>query len=148
MIVICPLCGASITAPDNAAGKKARCPKCNEVIDIKAPEPASPSPTPPVRARARTSNWSCPYCQDESGPVWVRDSNPLSLLIGIAVFCFGMWRVGVYLADGIDRGVIHEVSLFIWGALLLVPVVLLAWFIEWRLRLRRQACPECKMRFN
>lgn len=37
--VKCPSCQSGFTAPDNAAGKKAKCPKCGGAIEIPTPEP-------------------------------------------------------------------------------------------------------------
>jgi predicted RNA-binding Zn-ribbon protein involved in translation (DUF1610 family) len=37
--VSCPSCKAAFKAPDNAAGKKAKCPQCNGPIEIPFPEP-------------------------------------------------------------------------------------------------------------
>ena len=55
----CPSCGKTLSAPDNAAGKKAKCPGCGQIMtvpeavvaaeDIHAPEPeATFSPQPPA----------------------------------------------------------------------------------------------------
>jgi hypothetical protein len=38
--VTCPSCSGSFKAPDSAAGKKAKCPKCASVIEIPGSEPA------------------------------------------------------------------------------------------------------------
>lgn len=37
--VTCPSCSRSFNAPDGAAGKRAKCPKCGSPIDIPAPAP-------------------------------------------------------------------------------------------------------------
>lgn len=34
--VACPTCGAKLKTPDNAAGKKIKCPKCEKLIDVPA----------------------------------------------------------------------------------------------------------------
>jgi hypothetical protein len=34
--VECKFCGHKLRVPDNAAGKKIRCPKCNRVIEVPA----------------------------------------------------------------------------------------------------------------
>jgi hypothetical protein len=65
--VVCPKCSAKLTAPDSAAGKKVKCPKCQtttpvprllpeepafEVVD--EPQPAEPPPPKPsVKAKAK-----------------------------------------------------------------------------------------------
>jgi uncharacterized paraquat-inducible protein A len=38
--VVCPSCGASANAPDSAAGKRVRCPKCQAVMSVPADESA------------------------------------------------------------------------------------------------------------
>lgn len=40
----CPQCGKSVKAPDNAAGKKARCPHCKSITLIPSAEPESDNP--------------------------------------------------------------------------------------------------------
>ena len=42
--VKCRTCGSAFNAPDSAAGKKTKCPKCGGIIEI--PEPAPPEPDP------------------------------------------------------------------------------------------------------
>jgi len=58
----CPACGKTLSAPDTAAGKKAKCPSCREIILVpeavqesqgfypSAPQPSAPSapPAPPA----------------------------------------------------------------------------------------------------
>jgi hypothetical protein len=39
--VTCPSCSSSFKAPDSASGKRAKCPKCNGVIDIPGGVPAA-----------------------------------------------------------------------------------------------------------
>jgi len=36
----CSKCGKEVTAPDAAGGKRGKCPRCGELIDIPAPPPA------------------------------------------------------------------------------------------------------------
>ena len=38
--VTCPSCNSQFNAPDNAAGKRTKCPKCGGIIDIQAAAPA------------------------------------------------------------------------------------------------------------
>lgn len=62
MLVQCPHCSKQLNVPDTAAGKKAKCPGCNQVFDIAAPtavaaappvpRPAPPPPPPPARGDA------------------------------------------------------------------------------------------------
>src|SRR5688500_613268 len=44
--IACPLCQARVRLPDDAAGKKFRCPKCKGVISVKAPAPPKPTILP------------------------------------------------------------------------------------------------------
>lgn len=61
--VACPSCRKALKAPDNAAGRKVKCPGCGSVLIIPAPQmPAAPFedlsvPTPATpRPRAKTPN--------------------------------------------------------------------------------------------
>jgi hypothetical protein len=68
----CPACGKKTKAPDEMAGKRARCPMCKEVIEV--PEPAyefeevqtpEPEPAPRKKARDETEDEGrkpCPMC--------------------------------------------------------------------------------------
>jgi hypothetical protein len=53
--VVCPNCSAKLNAPDSAAGKKVKCPKCQGVITVPAPLPVQPAfevvddPEPPKK---------------------------------------------------------------------------------------------------
>lgn len=49
IVVACPSCAAAMRAPDNSAGRNARCPKCQTVFPIPAP---SPAPAPMAAAAA------------------------------------------------------------------------------------------------
>ncbi|HEY1188861.1 MAG TPA: hypothetical protein VGE74_14495 [Gemmata sp.] len=63
-LVVCPGCSAKLNAPENAAGKKVRCPKCQTVVPVPAPvaelevpeleplpiEPDPPEPMRPAKA--------------------------------------------------------------------------------------------------
>src|SRR5262245_26890235 len=40
--VVCPQCGAKLNAPDSAAGKRVKCPKCQTAMLVPEPLPASP----------------------------------------------------------------------------------------------------------
>ncbi len=39
IVVTCPSCSATLKAPDNAAGRKLKCPKCTSVIEVPAAAP-------------------------------------------------------------------------------------------------------------
>lgn len=55
--ITCPSCSANIKAPDAAAGKRVKCPKCTSTIEVPAPEPPpafddfTDEPPPPVPVR-------------------------------------------------------------------------------------------------
>ncbi|HEY1188714.1 MAG TPA: hypothetical protein VGE74_13755 [Gemmata sp.] len=58
--VSCGSCSASLSAPDSAAGKKVKCPKCQAVLAVPAPEPewpkfevVEPEELPPLRKPVR-----------------------------------------------------------------------------------------------
>jgi hypothetical protein len=64
--VTCPECDARLTAPDSAAGKRIRCPKCSTLIRVEAPTIPSRKGTPPGhRGRLRDSE---PDDEDEERP--------------------------------------------------------------------------------
>jgi phage FluMu protein Com len=67
LTITCPECGKTLRAPDDSAGRRARCPTCGALIEITAGWPApdtapsDPPPTaasPPEPARQR----DCPAC--------------------------------------------------------------------------------------
>ena len=69
IVVTCPSCAANIKAPDAAAGKKVKCPKCTSTIAVPA---AAPPPVfddftddapPPVSAKGGAVQ---PYVKDEA----------------------------------------------------------------------------------
>ncbi|MBN1912452.1 MAG: DUF4339 domain-containing protein [Pirellulales bacterium] len=75
----CPGCGQTFQAPDQAAGRRAKCPKCATVIEIGAPIPGAPTATsapPPAEP-----GWFVRTSEDEEhGPMskaqldqWVAD---------------------------------------------------------------------------
>lgn len=46
--VACSTCGRSFKAPDSAAGRRAKCPKCGAVLPIPGPESSAPTPPQPT----------------------------------------------------------------------------------------------------
>ncbi|MBC7855772.1 MAG: DUF4339 domain-containing protein [Pirellulaceae bacterium] len=53
--VACPSCNAKLRAPDTAAGKKTKCPKCQAVIAVPADAPQAPAVSP--GAAKKSENW-------------------------------------------------------------------------------------------
>ncbi len=75
--VVCQSCKKSLKAPDNAAGKKAKCPQCGTVVVVPSPAPAQPAAKPAAPAKPLApAPWDvdlpprsvddetqvCPYC--------------------------------------------------------------------------------------
>lgn len=52
--VVCPSCTAKLRAPDTAAGKKTKCPKCQAVIAVPANAPQAPAASPGAK---KAENW-------------------------------------------------------------------------------------------
>src|SRR4051812_22725535 len=50
--VKCPGCAATLKAPDTAAGKRVKCPRCGGLISVAAPAPPAPAKEA-VKAPAR-----------------------------------------------------------------------------------------------
>lgn len=46
IVVLCPDCSARLTAPDSAAGKNVKCPKCQTLMTLPAAPPPEPEPEP------------------------------------------------------------------------------------------------------
>jgi hypothetical protein len=85
--VNCPVCGKTVLAPEEAAGKSVACPGCGEAVAVPpfpmaipvASESARPSTPPPV-----------PGAHDRPPvPLWVRISLGIGVFVGVcAVFAF------------------------------------------------------------
>jgi hypothetical protein len=52
--VVCPACNAKLKAPDTAAGKKTKCPKCQAVVTVPVDAPQAPTGSPVVK---KSENW-------------------------------------------------------------------------------------------
>lgn len=52
--VVCPACQKKLKAPDNAAGKRTKCPGCQGVLEIPASETAAPKARAPAAPSAAT----------------------------------------------------------------------------------------------
>ena len=70
--VACPVCAARIKAPDLAAGRRVKCPKCGEPLAV--PSATGPTPdwvpdSPPEAASAENvqqpETKKCPFCGGE-----------------------------------------------------------------------------------
>src|SRR3954468_11320823 len=53
--VVCSACNAKLRAPDTAAGKKTKCPKCQAVISV--PVDAPQAPANPSGIGKKSENW-------------------------------------------------------------------------------------------
>ena len=52
--VVCPGCNAKLKAPDTAAGKKTKCPKCQAVISVPVDAPQAPAASSGIK---KAENW-------------------------------------------------------------------------------------------
>src|SRR5436190_11594529 len=52
--VVCSACNTKLKAPDTAAGKKTKCPKCQAVISVPVDAPRAPAASPGVK---KAENW-------------------------------------------------------------------------------------------
>jgi hypothetical protein len=64
--IACPLCQAQVKLPDNAAGRKFRCPKCKGVIAVK---PAAPKPVIRPEGAFAGGFTDAPIDPGESAPI-------------------------------------------------------------------------------
>src|SRR5436190_213733 len=70
IVVTCPGCPTKLSAPDTAAGKHVRCPKCQAAVPVPAPLPEEPvvdakvtsPPKKPKPAAVETSITCCVVC--------------------------------------------------------------------------------------
>src|SRR5579862_7458626 len=63
--VACPTCGSRLKAPDNAAGKTVKCPKCAAPITVPVesmPTAEMASDPPPQPAPQQANTRACPFC--------------------------------------------------------------------------------------
>ena len=70
VIVTCAGCRSSIQLPDNAAGRRFRCPRCQTEITVAGSPGSGPAPEMAIRAidGASAAGANCPICQTEVGP--------------------------------------------------------------------------------
>jgi len=67
VFLTCPTCGSRSKAPDGAAGRRVKCPKCGAILQVGNPAGTS---LPPVRqpdsarAEGQPERRECPYCSE------------------------------------------------------------------------------------
>jgi len=78
--VACPTCGTKLKAPDDAVGKKVKCPKCASLIDVLAPEDEAAVRSAPTADRGEDIPEAgddevrpAPDAADEGGPLREED---------------------------------------------------------------------------
>jgi TM2 domain-containing membrane protein YozV len=134
IVVTCPSCGSKLKAPDTAAGKKLKCPKCQAPIAVPGAAADAPQPAaPPVTANdSPFDNLDQP---DAGGPL-VQSSPPKSaggkeppnkMVVGLLAILLGWTGIHKFLLGNTSAGVIMLVS-----SLLCVgyPVMLVIAIIE------------------
>jgi phage FluMu protein Com len=64
--VLCPSCNSKLNAPDAAAGKRVKCPKCQVLMELPAPEPDFEivDDEPPVMAKPKPKSPSKPVVDE------------------------------------------------------------------------------------
>ena len=68
--VLCPSCNSKLNAPDSAAGKRVKCPKCQVLMELPAAEPDyeelddEPAP-PPIMAKSKPKPAGKPVTEEE-----------------------------------------------------------------------------------
>lgn len=82
--IACPLCQSRVRLPDDAAGKKFRCPKCKGTISVKAPAP--PKPLIQSDSVFATGFTDAPHDSTVEGILPVSEPVPLSSLAKKAIF--------------------------------------------------------------
>ena len=105
--VPCPSCGKKLSAPPQAAGKKATCPKCKAPVVI--PIPPSEAPTMELRLApgqldamaAERVGFRCPHCHSTDPPTTVRkmSQNGLIVLIVMVFVCFPLFWIGLLMQE-------------------------------------------------
>lgn len=70
ILISCPSCGAKSKAPDQLAGKKAKCPKCGKGVPVpgSAAPAASKPPTPSAKSPAPAAAAAAPKPQPKASP--------------------------------------------------------------------------------
>lgn len=139
----CPACKSNLTAPDAAAGRTAKCPKCGNVNAVPgiAPAPtAKKSATPPASPRPRQSQVATPPTSNLIPSPTLRYRTVSFLKVGQSIALFlGCWFLLFFGAfynttvpGGLYGGSIHNLGLMqnrttgmiAGGALLLFGAVL------------------------
>jgi len=126
--VSCPSCGVHMHAPDDTAGKKVRCPKCQQVVGVPTAPVAeliaeAPPPLPrrerdddydqlPRRRRRRdhgddeyeedrSDGWRCPFCRERSRMVQgsrISSAGWVTFVV-LLIFCFPLFWIGLLIKE-------------------------------------------------
>jgi TM2 domain-containing membrane protein YozV len=98
-IVVCPSCSASLTAPDSAAGKRVKCPKCTSTIEVPAAdlppvlEDDFTDEAPPVSARGDVRRQAGEPADGYPAPPPEGQSNRVAAgVLGIVIGSFGVHK--------------------------------------------------------
>src|SRR5581483_5741728 len=96
IVITCPSCSTTLKAPDTAAGKKVKCPKCTSAISVPAAEaPALDEPDPVEEIEApRASNLARRQKEVDAGlegppPDWQSNRTTVGIL-AIFLGAFGV----------------------------------------------------------
>ncbi len=97
--VVCPSCSASLTAPDSAAGKRVKCPKCTSTIEVPAAdlphvmEDDFTDEAPHVAARGDVRRPAREADDDYAPPPVEGQSNRVAAgVLGIVIGSFGIHK--------------------------------------------------------
>ncbi|MCC6421503.1 MAG: hypothetical protein IT429_25065 [Gemmataceae bacterium] len=74
LAVVCPFCARPFTAPDQAAGKKVKCPGCRQRLQLGGPAPKATPPLPPAKDHAPSPQPQAPAAPRarRGYPIWLR----------------------------------------------------------------------------
>lgn len=60
----CPHCGSGLKAPDAAAGKQLKCPKCGRLVIVPTDGPGGAAPQPADQGKQHPRMKPCPFCAE------------------------------------------------------------------------------------
>ena len=110
IVVTCPSCSTTLKAPDSAAGKRVKCPKCTSPIDVPAAAPPpvveeefTDEPLPPARGEAAPRREEQAYAGAVPPPDWQSNRQAIALAavipnvgpLGIHKFMMGKTSAGL-----------------------------------------------------